>query len=186
MSDRRQFLAGLGALLLLPALRQDADPLRDPIAAGRSRRPVTDYTNDETIKAIEKQLKCTCGCNLDIYTCRTTDFTCTYSPQLHEEIVALSQQGLSPEQVIAAFVERHGVASLMAPPARGFNLMGYLVPGTAVLAAASILALVLLRRHRRIEAAPVPAGPAPDARAPGELSAEERETLERALSEVAD
>lgn len=183
--DRRQFLAGLGVVLALPRPVQDADPLRDPVMAGRSRLPVSDFSNDATIQAIEKQLKCTCGCNLDIYTCRTTDFTCTYSPQLHAEIVDLYRQGLSPEQVIAAFVERHGEVALMAPPARGFNLMGYIVPGTAIVAAASILAMVLLRRNRQTTPGPVPAPVRRDG-AGVALSSEERERLEQALSEVAD
>lgn len=178
--DRRNFVAGLGLLALgqLP----DADRLRDPVAAGRSRVPIGDLDNDETIKAIERKLKCTCGCNLDIFTCRTTDFTCTYSPQLHAEIMELHRSGLGPEQILDAFVERHGVQALMAPPARGFNLMGYLVPGAAVLAAGTILAVALALRQRA--AAPVAAAPAAAPRS--DVSREELERLERALEEVAD
>src|SRR4051794_31625669 len=63
--------------------------LRDPSVIGRPREPTRATDNDEAIKQIEQRLHCTCGCNLDIYTCRTTDFTCTYSPELHKEVVAL-------------------------------------------------------------------------------------------------
>lgn len=182
--DRRAFLGrALGGIVILQAPQDPAppaDPLRIPAAAGRSRSPVTDYSNDPVVQATEKQLKCTCGCNLDIYTCRTTDFTCATSPELHTEIVALFRQGLTPEEVITAFVARHGEAALMAPKPEGFNLAGYLVPGLAVLTAGAALALVLFKRSRLgtpLAAAPVTAA---------EASAEELERLKRALSEVAD
>lgn len=191
--DRRSFLGtSLGALALWP---QDtaqapgqppaADPLRIPDAAGRSRIPVQDLDNAEVIKGIEGKLKCTCGCNLDIFTCRTTDFTCTYSPQLHQEIVALYQQGNTPEQIIAAFVEKYGEQTLMAPPAEGFNLAGYLVPGLAVLTVGGVLAVVLGRRHRQQAVAAVGA-PAAGETAGGAVSASDMERLKKALDEVAD
>lgn len=187
--NRRAFLGSTAGVLAL--LRQqpagqagaDADPLRNPQAAGRSRLPITDWNNDPIIKETETRLKCTCGCNLDIFTCRTTDFTCTYSPQLHLEIVDLFQQGLSPEEVIAAFVEKYGEQALMAPRAEGFNLAGYLVPGLATLAAAVGLGVYLLRRQRH--AVPAEAA-APAEAAPPPASPEDIERLRRALSEVAD
>lgn len=189
--DRRSFLgASLGALALVP---QDsvqapgqpaADPLRIPEAAGRSRIPVGDLDNATVIKEIEGKLKCTCGCNLDIFTCRTTDFTCGSSPEHHLEIVELFKQGKTPEEVIAAFVAKYGEQSLMAPKAEGFNLAGYLVPGLATLAAASALGIYLLRRHRETPAAVATAGTTLPGAAP--VSPEEMEKLKRALSEVAD
>lgn len=183
--DRRAFLgSALGGFVLLQAPQDTvpaADPLRIPAAAGRSRAPVTDSSNDPVVQATEKQLKCTCGCNLDIYTCRTTDFTCGTSPELHKEIVALFQQGLTPEEVITAFVAQHGEEVLMAPKPEGFNLAGYLVPGLAVLTAGAVLALVIFKRSR--QGSPVPAAAPVTVAA---ASTEEMERLKRALSEVAD
>jgi cytochrome c-type biogenesis protein CcmH/NrfF len=190
--DRRSFLgSSLGAVALwqqapAPTAAPDADPLRIPEAAGRSRAPVAELDNSEVIKKIENQLRCTCGCNLDIFTCRTTDFTCTYSPALHLEIVGLYQTGLTPEQVIAAFVEKYGEQSLMAPPAEGFNLAGYLVPGLAVLAAGTMLGVVLLRRNRQAAVALAEGGTAAVGTASTAVSSEEMERLKQALTEVAD
>jgi cytochrome c-type biogenesis protein CcmH len=191
MMDRRQFLgATFGGLVLLQqappaAPGPQADPLRIPEAAGQSRLPITDYNNDPLVKATELQLKCTCGCNLDIFTCRTTDFTCTYSPQLHLEIVDLFKQGKTSEEVIAAFVEKYGEQALMAPKAEGFNLAGYLVPGLATLAAAAGLGLYLLRRNRQVQPVAVAGAGRPAAGQPA-VSSEEMEKLKQALSEVAD
>ena len=189
MSDRsrRGFLGWLGAAALLPmqgqeplAGRGQLGTLRDPAAAGRPRAPTELADYDERIKAIEHRLACNCGCTLDIFTCRTTDFTCGVSPQLHLEVVELHQAGNSPEEVIDAFVAKYGEAVLMAPKPVGFNLAGYLVPGLVVAAASTALAVVLLRRHRlvpvTVESQAVAAGP-DDA---------DLARLEKELAEVAD
>src|SRR2546428_13166481 len=73
--------------------------LWDPARAGRPLEPVTAADNDAVIRAIEKQLHCTCGCNLDGYTCRTTDFTCTVSPAMHQHGAGLAEQGMTGHQI---------------------------------------------------------------------------------------
>ena len=65
--------------------------------AGPARRPL-ESDNDVVVRNTELKLQCTCGCTLDIFTCRTTDFTCTYSPALHREIVALSPKARRPSR----------------------------------------------------------------------------------------
>jgi len=151
--------------------------LVDPVRAGRPLPPVTAADNDAAIQAIEKQLHCTCGCNLDVYTCRTTDFNCTVSPALHHRVLALAQQGMTGPQIIDQFVRDHGVTILMAPPKRGFNLAGYFVPSLSILVAGALLTVVLRRwarggtRTAPARSTPVVAGatPAELARLQGEL-----------------
>lgn len=126
--------------------RGDAGTLMDPSVAGRSRQPTTPGENDADIKAIEQQLACSCGCTLDIFTCRTTDFTCTYSPALHREVLALRDDGRTAREILDAFVAKYGEKALMAPKPQGFNLWGYLLPGFVVGSAAVALAAVLRRR----------------------------------------
>jgi len=165
--NRRQFLGLFAGGLLLsvhPTIRQSVDSLPagrlyQPDWAGRPADPVTAKDNLAVIQAIEKRLRCTCGCGLDIYTCRTTDFSCTYSPALHREVLAKYDAGQTAQQIIDGFVREHGQASLMAPPKRGFNLVGYFLPGTAVLVAAVILTVVLRRWTRA--GAPAPAQDTP-------------------------
>ena len=158
---------------------------------GRSRTPTTANDNDEAIKQIEKRIHCTCGCNLDVFTCRTTDFSCTYSPELHREVVALFDQGKSAQQILDAFVAKYGEKVLMAPEPKNFNLVGYLLPGVAITVGAAVLALVIGRRERRrslamaaaAAASPPPArGTVPSAQA----TPEELDRLRQALSEVDD
>jgi len=141
--NRREFFA-LGALGLLgvsgnvPSWRriapqaQDSLPGTGPSAscgirlapAGPRARRAAD--NDAAIQAIEKQIHCTCGCNLDVYTCRTTDFTCVRAGDASARGRA-RRASKSAQQILDAFVQQNGVAILMAPPKRGFNLAGYFV-----------------------------------------------------------
>jgi cytochrome c-type biogenesis protein CcmH len=185
MLDRRGFLRRAALLGLAPAagLQVPQDTTRNsaaarlwqPDLAGQPRSAITDYENDPFIIGVERRLRCTCGCNLDIYTCRTTDFTCTYSPALHREIVALAQQGKTAEDVIAAFVTKYGETALMAPPKTGFNWAAYLLPGVAITIVGVVIGAVLIRRARVAARVTVAPGPDPAGLSPDEaarLSAE--------------
>jgi cytochrome c-type biogenesis protein CcmH/NrfF len=163
ISGRREFLGTvtLSVLSIIPSFQlsnavQDSLPdsgpagkLWDPARAGPSIPPTTAGDNNAAIQAIEKRLKCTCGCGLDVYTCRTTDFTCPVSPGLHRKVMAMAGAGMSGEQIIADFVRENGVVMLMAPPARGFNLTAYLLPGLAIVGTGAALVFAILRWARR-------------------------------------
>ena len=189
--DRRAFFGSAMAFALtaLDRLRlpstappQDSLPgtgpsgrLWDPSRAGRPLDPVIAADNDAAIQAIEKQIHCTCGCNLDVYTCRTTDFTCGTSPAMHRRVVALAGQGKTAQQILDAFVQQNGVSILMAPPKRGFNLAGYFVPSLLIVAAGVILTLVLRRWSRAAQPAAAATLPAEVRASPHELERLRRE-----------
>ncbi len=156
--------------------------LHDPSVVGRPRAPTDPGENEAEVQAIETRLACNCGCTLDVFTCRTTDFSCTYSPKLHREVLALRNQGLSAQQVLDAFVAKYGEKALMAPKPKGFNLAGYLVPGAAIAAAGAALMLVIVRRRTAVAAAGGPGAAPPETQG----STEEMERLRRALAEVED
>ena len=185
--DRRGFLVALAAAL--GAAVQDtlagsgpAGKVADPSSAGRALGPTTAADTDAAFQAIEKRLKCSCGCGLDIYTCRTTDFNCTYSPGLHRQVVALAEQGKTAQEIIDAFVAQYGQQVLMAPPKRGFNLAGYFVPSLAVLVAGGFL-IRMLRRWTRAAAADA-AARAPSSGAGLDASPAELEQLRRELERL--
>ena len=189
---RRQFLRGGLAAVMLPVAQSAQDSLagggargtlRDPTVAGRPRSPTGVQENDAEIQAIEQRLACNCGCTLDVFTCRTTDFSCTYSPALHREVLALRSQGKNAEQILDAFVSKYGEKALMAPKPRGFNLAGYFLPGTIIAAAGAGLVLFIGRRKAAVRAIPAEAEaspPTPNGN-PAEL-----ERLRRALAEIED
>ena len=173
MRTRRDFLAhiaGAGAAIVVAAVRaaaQQRTPIMhdssivregqgnlfqmDQSAAQTVRLPrkpnavplLTDDQRDE----LEHQIHCQCGCTLDVYTCRTTDFSCAVSPAMHRDVLELVRGGYSAQEIMDAFVNVYGERARMAPTKSGFNLIGWFAPGTAVLIAGAVL-VTLLRRWK--------------------------------------
>jgi cytochrome c-type biogenesis protein CcmH/NrfF len=184
--SRRNFL-GLG-LVATPqdtlAGRGATGTLRDPSVVGRSRTPTDARENDAEVQAIEQRLACTCGCTLDVFTCRTTDFSCTYSPALHREVLALRDEGKTAQQILDAFVAKYGEKALMAPKPQGvLNLTGYLLPGALIAAAGAGLLVFIGKRKAAVAAA---AQGSVASATSGTASPDELERLRRALAEVED
>ncbi|HYN82950.1 MAG TPA: cytochrome c-type biogenesis protein CcmH [Gemmatimonadaceae bacterium] len=94
---------------------------------------------------LEHQIKCQCGCPLDVYTCRTTDFSCSVSPRMHSDVMSLVSGGYSAAEILRAFQDVYGERVLMSPVKAGFNWLGYLTP-SVVIAAGAIVLYTLIRR----------------------------------------
>jgi cytochrome c-type biogenesis protein CcmH len=105
---------------------------------------MTDAQRDD----LEHQIHCQCGCNLDVYTCRTTDFACSVSPAMHSDVMGLVAGGHSAPEILFAFKAVYGEKVLMAPLKSGFNLVGYTVPFIALGTGAVVIA-ALMRRWKR-------------------------------------
>ena len=187
---RREFvartLAGGGALLLgaraLDAQGQDAVATQgatkdssnlfamDQGAAKRVVRPPKSGARasltDDQRDALEHRIRCQCGCTLDVYVCRTTDFSCQVSPAMHRDVIALVEGGYSAQEIVDAFVDTYGEVALMAPKREGFNWAGYLVPFGALAAGGAAVVTVLRRMQQRTAHvaaaahAPLPGSPA--------------------------
>jgi cytochrome c-type biogenesis protein CcmH len=110
--------------------------------------------------ALEHRLRCQCGCTLDVFTCRTTDFSCQVSPAMHRDVMALVDGGYTEPEILSAFVDVYGERVLMAPPKVGFNVIGYILPATAIAFGAVALAFVL-RRWKKTLPTPATARAAP-------------------------
>jgi cytochrome c-type biogenesis protein CcmH len=167
---RREFLqgltlAGVGAMAAPLAGAQQAPSAPGPAqgstsnlfdmdqeAARTVRRPprpgARPSMTPEQRDVLERQIRCQCGCTLDVYICRTTDFSCQVSPAMHRDIIALVEGGYSAQEILDAFVVTYGERALMSPKREGFNWAGYLVP-FAALAAGSAAVVVLLRGMQR-------------------------------------
>ena len=178
---RRGFFVAAAAAV--GAVLQDttsAGRVYDPGRAGRALPPVTAVDNDAAIQRIEKRIRCSCGCGLDVYTCRTTDFSCTYSPAMHKEVLRLAATGKTAQQITDEFVAQYGEQALMSPPRRGFNLAGYFVPSVVVLIAGIFLFLRLRRLTRDVQVSSPTAETAP----PANASAAELERLRQELDRL--
>jgi len=169
-------LAGaVSAVVAAPLGAQDGKPtMSGPMDEG-AYKPVTrparagaaPSMTDDARDALEHRIHCQCGCTLDVYTCRTTDFTCPVSPSMHRDIAQLVAGGYSADEIIQAFQGAYGDKVLMAPPRVGFNWAGYTTP-FVVLAVGAVGVAVLMGRWRR---RPAPAGLAAPVAAPVGLAA---------------
>jgi cytochrome c-type biogenesis protein CcmH len=120
-------LLGLGVLVGLPGLVL-------------AQQPVTE--ND--VIRVAKQLYCPICPNTPLDVCET---------QACQDWRGLIRQrlevGETDQQIINYFVSQYGDRVLTAPPARGFNLLGWIVPVLAVLGGAVFLALLYREWLRR-------------------------------------
>ncbi|MGI8508361.1 MAG: cytochrome c-type biogenesis protein CcmH [Gemmatimonadaceae bacterium] len=103
---------------------------------------------------LEHKMQCRCSCTLDVYTCRTTDFTCPVSPRMHADVMGLIAGGYNADEILSAFQRVFGERVLMSPVKQGFNWVGYLLPFTAI-GAGSVGLLALLKHWSRPESQPV-------------------------------
>jgi cytochrome c-type biogenesis protein CcmH len=148
--------------------------VRPPKAGAQAR-----LTDDER-DAVEHRIRCQCGCTLDVYVCRTTDFSCQVSPAMHRDVIALVEGGYSAQEIVDAFVDTYGEVALMAPKREGFNWAGYLVPFGA-LAAGGAAVVTVLRRMQQRSARVAAAVHAPVAGAPALGTADELARLDAAV-----
>jgi cytochrome c-type biogenesis protein CcmH len=170
MLSRRSFLVFTASAIVAPrsGAQQSQQTMSGPMDEGTYRpvsRPpkagATASMSADGRDALEHRIHCQCGCTLDVYTCRTTDFTCPVSPQMHRDVMALVAGGYSGDEILAAFRDAYGDKVLMAPPRQGFNWAGYVAPFVAV-GTGTVLLFALLKRWHRPESAPA-AMPAVDA-----------------------
>lgn len=132
--------------------------------------------------ALEHQLHCQCGCTLDVFTCRTTDFTCPVSPPMHSDIVNLVLGGYTAVEILDAFRKTYGERVLMSPVREGFNWAGYVAP-FAALGGATVAVAALIRRWRE---APVAATGSAASSQPADASAATPDEMARLEAAIRD
>ena len=121
---------------------------------------------------LEQGLRCDCGCGLDLHSCQF-QMQCGVSPVWSASIRQALQAGETVEVIEASFVAEFGMQVLMAPPAEGFNILGYAMPAIAIVMA-GILAGLVARGGPR---APAPATVEP-------VSPEDEERIRAALKDL--
>lgn len=113
-----------------------------------------------TVESVGKAIVCQCGgCNFPVATCNHEQ--CSSRDQMkamaEKEIAAGKTEGA----ILRDFVGLYGMKVLAAPPASGFNLTVWILPGIALLAGLTLV-VVLLKRWRRSRATPPSLPPGAD------------------------
>ncbi|MBI2217699.1 MAG: cytochrome c-type biogenesis protein CcmH [Candidatus Rokubacteria bacterium] len=162
----RVALATLLLLVLLPSL---AASVEDDL--------------ERRMREVASGLRCPVCQNLSV-----ADSTSEMAREMRALIADELRAGKSPEQIRAYFVEKYGQWILLSPTARGFGLLVWLLPALAGAGGLGAAVWVIRRWARR--SAPAERPPVDETRAarlralvasdevPGNLSAEERRTIE--------
>lgn len=109
----------------------------------------------DAIRRVGDKLACLCGtCNNTVATCQMIE--CHFSKPAKQRIAALVGQGKSDQEIIDLFVGEYGKRVLAAPPAEGFNLLGWVMPFVAI-AAGLVMIWLFIQRFRKPAVAKVPA-----------------------------
>ena len=141
--------------------------------AGPGRDATGAPVREEDVRAIASQLRCVVCQNLSV-----ADSPSEMAGQMRDLIRERLQAGDRPEQVMTYFVQRYGEWVLLAPPARGLNLVLWLAPFAAVVGGLALVLALFGRGRRR------PAPGAPEA-APT-LGSRDRERLAAELERLGD
>ncbi len=145
--------------LLLPAAR---------VSAQEPNRSVVPLQKSELRRQLESEIMCMCGCRASMNDCPMGP-TCHGLQEQNPMLDRMVSQGMTREQIHAAFVNQYGGAHvLMAPPDKGFNKLAWLFPYLLGATGAVGAGAVAYRwsRRRTDEAAPLPAnGDDPNLRA---------------------
>lgn len=114
------------------------------LALALSGQTVT--TGDPThvrLRAIGEKLKCQCSCSYTVGSCNMLN--CHFREEINEQLQADMSAGISEPAMLAKLKEKYGTHILAAPPAEGFNLVGWIMPFVALVVGLIVIRFVLAR-----------------------------------------
>ena len=125
---------GLRTLLLLVAL----------FAAVVAR---ADGPHKLTVETLGNEVQCTCGCVAPLNQCPHLD--CAQKAEIRAFIQKEIDDGKDEATILQDLSHRYGVRVLMSPPARGFNLAVWILPGASLLAGFGVVVVIVRRWQHR-------------------------------------
>jgi cytochrome c-type biogenesis protein CcmH len=148
-SARLAAAVGLGWLLALATLVA--------LSAVAPRTAAAATVDEDTVREIASELRCVVCQSLSV-----ADSPSETAHQMRGIIRERLAAGDTPEQVKAYFVEKYGSWILLSPPARGFDLLVWVLP-YAALAFGIAAVVILVRRWSRRPRASIPEAGVDDA-----------------------
>jgi cytochrome c-type biogenesis protein CcmH/NrfF len=106
--------------------------------ADRARKP--------TLESLGDQVMCLCGCVTTLNHCPHRD--CATVAEIRPIIEKEIAEGKDETTILQDLAIRYGVQVLAAPPAKGFSLTAWVLPGVSLLAGLSFV-VIMVRRWRR-------------------------------------
>lgn len=149
---------GLRAILLLAFLFAVL-----PARAGDARKP--------TVESLGNQVMCVCGgCVAPLNQCPMLD--CAEKAEMRAFISKEIAEGKDEPTILQDVASRYGVKALAAPPAKGFNLVVWILPGIGLMVGLGLVVAIVRRWQMRQIGVPAPT---PESQDPKVLAAMEEE-----------
>lgn len=121
------------------------------LCLGQGMNPLS----NEHVRRLGDQLLCMCGCGSSVTSCNM--LRCHFSDPARQKLLTLVNAGESDQSILDSFVKEYGVQILLKPPAEGFNLVGWVMPGVGLVLGLAIVWYVLRRIRRPLAVAGGPA-----------------------------
>jgi len=106
-----------------------------------------------TLKSVGQKVYCTCGCVTTLEHCPHPPSECSMRAQMEALILKDIDAGKDEQAIVQDFVDRYGIGVLAAPPAKGFNLTAWILPGVGLIVGL-VAVIVIVRRMRETSAKP--------------------------------
>ncbi len=105
-----------------------------------------------TVKSIGDAVICQCGCTQTVTRCN--HFECATRAEMNAVADKEIKAGKDETTILQDFVKQYGVQVLASPPATGFNLTVWVLPGVGLLVGLGVVVMIV-RRMRKPRRAPV-------------------------------
>jgi len=112
-----------------------------------------DSRGKPTLEALGNEVQCTCGCVAPLNQCPHLD--CAEKAEMQAFIKREIAEGKDETAILQDLSLRYGVQVLTAPPARGFNLTVWILPGVGLLIGLGFVVVIVRRWKRKPADAPV-------------------------------
>ncbi len=133
-----------------------------------------------TLKSIGDQVYCLCGCVTTLNHCPHIPSDCPNRGPMEDQIKKAISQGKDETTIIQDLVLRYGVEVLASPPAKGFNLTVWVLPGVGLVLGLALVVFVV-RRWRIPPGGIAKPASAPRARVDPELVAAVEQEIKRLM-----
>jgi cytochrome c-type biogenesis protein CcmH len=113
--------------------------------------------SSERAKQLGEGMLCMCNCNQILTQCNHVG--CPVSGEMLKKLDQRVAGNASDDLILQSFVQEYGPRVLASPPAQGFNLVAWIIPGLSFAVGLAIVILVIRNWRQRLEPLPA-AGPA--------------------------
>jgi cytochrome c-type biogenesis protein CcmH len=103
-------------------------------------------------KRLGAGMMCMCGCAQILTACNHVG--CTMSATMLQQLDQRVAANNSDDLILQSFVQEYGTKVLASPPAEGFNLLAWFIPGLAFGIGLAVVVMVIRQWRRRFELAP--------------------------------